>query len=55
VGADDLAPQSLRLYREARVPVFPMPDRAVKAMKALADLAANPSHRERDGDGFSTH
>jgi acyl-CoA synthetase (NDP forming) len=55
VGADDLAPQSLRLYQEARVPVFPMPDRAVKAVKALADLAANRSHRERDGDGFSTH
>lgn len=32
MGAEELAPESLRLYREARIPVFPMPDRAVASL-----------------------
>ncbi|HTX09620.1 MAG TPA: acetate--CoA ligase family protein [Solirubrobacteraceae bacterium] len=34
MGADFLAPESLRRYRRARIPVLPMPDRAVRALAA---------------------
>lgn len=39
VGAEFLAPQALSHYRKHRIPVFPMPDRAVKALKAMTDYA----------------
>lgn len=32
MGAEELAPRSLELYKEARVPVFPMPDRALTSL-----------------------
>ncbi|MEP9380757.1 acetate--CoA ligase family protein [Nocardioides cheoyonin] len=38
MGAEVLAPGSLRLYREARVPVFSMPERAIAAMAAVASV-----------------
>ena len=40
VGAESLAPRALRIYAEARIPVFTMPERALRVAKALADHAA---------------
>ncbi|HET9017504.1 MAG TPA: acetate--CoA ligase family protein [Thermomicrobiaceae bacterium] len=37
VGADFLAPQSVPFYRASRLPLFPMPDRAVRALRAMVD------------------
>jgi acetate---CoA ligase (ADP-forming) len=39
VGADFLAPSSVAYYRQARLPLYPMPDRAVKALRAMVDIA----------------
>jgi acyl-CoA synthetase (NDP forming) len=39
VGADSLAPGALARYREARIPVFPMPERAVRALAAARRYA----------------
>lgn len=39
VGADSLAPGALARYREARIPVFPMPERAVRALAAAHSYA----------------
>ncbi|MFN8511968.1 MAG: acetate--CoA ligase family protein [Chloroflexia bacterium] len=36
-GAEFLAPDSIAFYQEARIPLFPMPDRAVRAIKAMVD------------------
>jgi len=38
VGAEFLAPASIAYYQESRIPLFPMPDRAVKALKAMVDV-----------------
>ncbi|HUZ01522.1 MAG TPA: acetate--CoA ligase family protein [Thermomicrobiaceae bacterium] len=35
VGAESLAPESVPYYRASRVPLFPMPDRAVRALRAM--------------------
>lgn len=43
-GAEFLAPQSLAYYQEHRIPVFPMPDRAVKALKAAIDASRFLAH-----------
>jgi acetate---CoA ligase (ADP-forming) len=40
VGAESLAPRALQIYAEARIPVFTMPERALRVAKALADHAA---------------
>ena len=37
VGAEFLAPESVAYYQEQQIPLFPMPDRVVKALKALVD------------------
>ena len=37
VGADFLAPESVPYYRASRLPLFPMPDRAVRALRAMVD------------------
>lgn len=37
VGAEFLAPASVAFYREARLPLYPMPDRTVKALRAMID------------------
>lgn len=39
LGAEFLAPVSLAMYREARIPVFAMPERAVQVLRALVDAA----------------
>ena len=39
VGAESLAPAALARYREARIPVFPMPERAVRALAAARRYA----------------
>jgi acyl-CoA synthetase (NDP forming) len=39
LGAEFLAPVSLAMYREARIPVFAMPERAVNVLRALVDRA----------------
>jgi acyl-CoA synthetase (NDP forming) len=39
VGGDSLAPGALASYREARIPVFPMPERAVRALAAARSYA----------------
>ncbi len=43
VGAEFLAPAAIAYYRESRIPLFPMPDRAVKALKAMVDVES--AHR----------
>lgn len=45
MGAEFLAPNALALYREAGIPVYPMPDMAIRALKASAQLG---SHRQPD-------
>ena len=37
VGAEFLAPASVAFYQEAKLPLFPMPDRAVSALRAMVD------------------
>jgi acyl-CoA synthetase (NDP forming) len=44
-GAEFLAPDSIAHYQAARIPLFPMPDRAVRALKAMMDYGT------RRGDG----
>lgn len=39
VGAEFLAPASIDYYREAHIPLVPMPDRVVKALRAMVDVA----------------
>ena len=39
VGAEFLAPKSIALYRQAGIPLVPMPDRVVKAVRAMVDVA----------------
>jgi len=39
VGAEFLAPASIALYREAGIPLVPMPDSVVKAVRAMVDVA----------------
>lgn len=34
-GAESLAPRALEVYAQGRVPVFPMPDRAVRALRGM--------------------
>jgi acyl-CoA synthetase (NDP forming) len=41
VGAEFLAPASVAFYREARMPLFSMPDRAVKALRAMVDACVD--------------
>lgn len=41
VGAEFLAPASVAFYQEARMPLVPMPDRAVKALRAMVDAGAD--------------
>jgi acyl-CoA synthetase (NDP forming) len=41
VGAEFLAPDSVAYYRSSRIPLFPMPDRAVRALKAMVDYGAH--------------
>jgi acyl-CoA synthetase (NDP forming) len=36
-GAEFLAPDSIAFYQQVRIPLFPMPDRAVRAIRALAE------------------
>ena len=38
VGAEFLAPASIAYYQESRIPLFPIPDRAVKALKTMIDV-----------------
>lgn len=38
-GAESLAPQSLEVYRQGYVPVFPMPDRAVRTLRSMVEWA----------------
>jgi acyl-CoA synthetase (NDP forming) len=40
VGAEFLAPDSVAQYRAARIPLFPMPDRAVRVLRAMVDYGA---------------
>jgi len=40
VGADFLAPDSIAHYRRHRIPVFPMPERAVNALAIMARVGA---------------
>jgi acyl-CoA synthetase (NDP forming) len=42
VGAEFLAPASVAYYAENRIPLFPMPDRAVKALRAMAEAGQGP-------------
>jgi acyl-CoA synthetase (NDP forming) len=42
VGAEFLAPASVALYQESRLPLYPMPDRAVKALRAMVEIGAVP-------------
>jgi acyl-CoA synthetase (NDP forming) len=46
LGAEFLAPRALARYREARVPVFPMPDRTARALKAMIDHHAGMAAEE---------
>jgi acyl-CoA synthetase (NDP forming) len=39
VGAEFLAPASIACYRDARIPLVPMPDRVVRALRAMVDVA----------------
>jgi acetate---CoA ligase (ADP-forming) len=39
VGAEFLAPASIARYREAGIPLVPMPDRVVRAVRAMVDVA----------------
>ena len=39
LGAEFLAPAALARYREARIPVFVMPDQAVRTLRVMADVA----------------
>jgi acyl-CoA synthetase (NDP forming) len=41
VGAEFLAPESVPYYRASRIPLFPMPDRAVRALKAMVSYGAH--------------
>lgn len=45
VGADFLAPASVAFYREARLPLYPMPDRAVKALRAMIDAGSDTTQK----------
>lgn len=40
LGAEFLAPEALSLYREARIPVFVLPEQAVRTLGVMADLGA---------------
>lgn len=48
MGAESLAPNALALYREARVPVYPMPDMAIRALSAA--VAFGTRHHDRQED-----
>jgi acyl-CoA synthetase (NDP forming) len=37
VGADFLAPRALEVYRQSHIPVFPMPERAIAALRGMWD------------------
>jgi acyl-CoA synthetase (NDP forming) len=39
-GAEFLAPDSVAFYQTSRIPLYPMPDRAVRAIRAMADYSA---------------
>jgi acyl-CoA synthetase (NDP forming) len=39
VGAEFLAPASIAYYRDARIPLVPMPDRVVRALRAMVDVS----------------
>lgn len=41
VGAEFLAPDSVAYYRASRIPLYPMPDRAVRALKAMVDYGVH--------------
>ncbi|TKJ39926.1 hypothetical protein CEE37_09315 [candidate division LCP-89 bacterium B3_LCP] len=41
-------PELTRLFKEAGVPIYPTPERAVKAYRALTTFAARPSYRKYD-------
>ncbi len=44
VGAEFLAPESVAYYQEQQIPLFPMPDRVVKALKDLVDAGRVLGH-----------
>ena len=45
LSADYLAPDAVADYRAARIPLFPTPERALRALRAMA--ATPPSHTQR--------
>jgi acyl-CoA synthetase (NDP forming) len=49
VGAEFLAPDSVPYYRASRIPLYPMPDRAVRALKAMVDYGARRANTPREG------
>jgi acyl-CoA synthetase (NDP forming) len=48
LGADFLAPESLAMYRAAKIPLYPTPERAVTVLRALAD--ADDALADRGGE-----
>ncbi len=50
VGAEYLAPEAVAYYRANRLPLYPMPDRAVTALRAMLD-DAHLRRRRVDGGG----
>jgi len=39
LGPEHLAPEALARYREARIPVYPMPERTIRVARAMVDHA----------------
>jgi acyl-CoA synthetase (NDP forming) len=48
-GAEFLAPDSIPFYQAARIPLFAMPDRAVRALRAMVDYAERSATPRRAG------
>jgi acetate---CoA ligase (ADP-forming) len=46
VGADFLAPQALEIYRRNRIPVFPMPERAMAALRGMWESRVSAETQE---------
>jgi acetate---CoA ligase (ADP-forming) len=47
LGADFLAPESVTMYRAAKIPLYPVPERAVVVLRALADAAGMAAGQSR--------
>jgi hypothetical protein len=47
VSADYLAPDAVACYRAAHIPLFPAPERALRALRAMAATPATADHNGR--------